>query len=94
MPLISFEAMRKDAMSIVRIKVISAFVYEQKVAEVGDILTVTKHFAHEMIHGNKAVRVIGEDAPPVKRPEPAPLATQTVPVETPEGGSGGRRTKT
>lgn len=82
-------------MSQIRIKVIAAFIHDQKVAEVDDVITVSKGFAHEMISGNKAVLFHEEPAPaPIQRAEPPQLATQTVPVETPEGGSGGRRTRT
>lgn len=82
-------------MSEVKIQVTAAFIYDKKHVEVGDIITVTKSFASEMVHANKAVRVKPEPKPVTPpRAEPAPLAAQTVPVETPEGGSGGRRTRT
>jgi hypothetical protein len=92
MPLISLEDMRKDAMSQTRIQVTAAFIYECKSVEVGDIITVSKGFAREMIHANKAILAPAETAPVTSQQPPA-LATQTVSVETPEPPQSPRRTR-
>jgi hypothetical protein len=88
--------LQEESMSQVQVKALRGFVLEGKVIEPGETVTVSKGLARQLIHASQAEFAKAETpaATPVQRADPPALVTQTVPVETPEGGSGGRRTRT
>ena len=75
----------KEMQVIVQVKALRGFVFDGKVVQVGDVLKVPKGFARSLVGAQQAVLVEDVKSGEARRPDAAPLSTQTVPVETPEG---------